>query len=95
MTAGVAFEAAFGVTFLMCDAFSRALLLLGSLSWLALSRSPGLLFVVVVARVEIDLVAVGGVDIEAGAISLRTFVADRSSLVAAVSFPRVSMARGG
>lgn len=93
MTAGFAFEAAFGVALLMCDAFSRALLLLDSLPWLPLSRSAGLLFVVVVARV--DFVAVGGVDVEAGAISLRAFVADRSSLVAAGFFPRVSMARGG
>ena len=37
MTAGVAFEAAFGVTLLISDAFSRALLLLDSLPWLPLS----------------------------------------------------------
>ena len=47
----------------------------------------------VVARV--DFVAVGGVDVEAGAVSLRAFVADRSSLVAAGFFPRASMVRDG
>jgi hypothetical protein len=35
------------------------------------------------------------VDVEAGAMSLQVFVADRSSLVPAVFFPRVSMAGGG
>jgi len=39
-----------------------------------------------------DLVVVGGMDVEGDAVSLRPFVADRSSLVPAVFFPRVSMA---
>jgi hypothetical protein len=92
LIAGIAFEAAFGAALLMCDASSRALLLLGSLPWLPLSRSPGVLVVAVAARV--DLVAVGGVDVEADAVSLRAFVADRSSLVPAVFFPRVSIVGG-
>lgn len=44
---------------------------------------------------RVDLVAVGGVDAEAGAVSLRVFVVDRSSLVPGFFFPRVSMAGGG
>lgn len=44
---------------------------------------------------RVDLVAVGGMDVEAEVVPLSAFVADRSSLVPAVFFPRVSMAGNG